>query len=244
MTRITLTLSLMFSAVMMGQSQDQDFLESSLSSVHERYRQQFPQPVFLHTGPEYVFYDVGINGHPFFPDEDFSMGSAIVKGRRFPEVSLLYDAYKDKLVIEHFNAFNYFEWLEVVPEKVDSFTVYGYQFFRVDDKSEFSGQLAGGFYNLLFNGTVRVISKRNKVYYEEINDRRVSREFQQKDKFYIVKDGSVVQVRSKGGVWRVFKDKKKPLKAAMKAEGIKFKSQFEFALVRAAQIYDKIEGGL
>lgn len=239
-------LLVLFPIMLMGQTlqREPDFLEAAVENAENLYQVQFPQSVILHTGPEYVYYDIGIKGHPYFFDEDFTTGSVVMKGQYFSGIPLLYDTYKDKLVLEHYNAFDYFEWLEIVPEKVDSFTVHGFRFFRVKDNREFSGQLDVGFYNLLHNGTVKVISKRNKTYYEEIKDRVVAKEFLQKDKFYIVKDGKVIQVRNKGSVMRAFKDKRKELKAAMRKEYIKFKPGFEAALIRVSQIYDNREADL
>src|SRR5262245_1186863 len=53
---------------------------------------------FLHIG-----YSHKIEGVAYYPDNNWGKGTVIYDGLEFPDVNMLYDVYKDELVIQHFH---------------------------------------------------------------------------------------------------------------------------------------------
>ena len=66
----------------------------------------------LYNGPEYYFYDPLIKGNAYFLDvNSFTTGSIYYNGVLFSGVPMLYDLYKDEVVVLLYNHFqNFLFW--------------------------------------------------------------------------------------------------------------------------------------
>lgn len=228
---------LLFPVVCFSQSdhQDSSWVQGAVASAVSQYHEVFPNTVLLYSGLYYIDYDQGVDGFPYFFDEYFTDGSVVVDGRRF-EASIKYDCHKDKLVID-----NVFGDLELISQRVEQFEIYGHLFRNIRDVSVYDGKLDAGFYDILYEGDIKLYSKRLKSFVEYTSDRVLKREFLTKDRFYLIKDDLVKTVKNKRGVMMVFKDKRSVLKKKLKEAKVNFNHSFEKAVIMTTQLYDELK---
>ena len=225
-------------------SSDSTFVRASVENAIRGYVKSFPDPVALHTGAEYLDHDEGAEGFPYFLVDGYAVGWVVVNGHRYDSVPIKYDCKKKSLILEHYDLRNYFMELELISERVDTFQIEGYKFFRLDEQSVYHGKLDDGFYNILYDGNLKMYAFRDKRYLEYLDARSIKKMFLQRDKFYVIRNGVPVSVQNKSSLWRVFKEEKKVLKKSLKEKNVDFKNRFEEAVFLAVKIADQMNNGL
>ena len=192
----------------------------------------------LYTGRHYLEYRSGLNkGHPYFLNDGFAEGSVTYDGMPY-KVSLAYDIAKDLLVT--WDPYQKY-LLELVNEKVDSFTISGYPFVRLSFPAANSAGIDDGFYRMVYDGKTRVVKKETKLVKEEINvNNRIERSIQEGGVYYIRKDGRYHSVTSKTAVLKVLGDKKKELNQFIRQNKLNFSDNMEAAIFETAAYYDSL----
>lgn len=108
------------------------------------------------------------DGHPFFQLPSLQKGSVTYNGDTYEDVELMYDLVKDELVIGHFNGYSR---VQLIKEKVDSFSIGELQFIHARENSSIAGLLPG-YYQLLYSGKMTLLQRIRKtfqVYYRGSN---------------------------------------------------------------------------
>jgi hypothetical protein len=218
----------------------EEAVESAVDHAVTFYKRSLGRQSRLYNGTEYVDYDRRIDGHQFFESEDWEDGTIRYDGEVYHNVGMLYDITTDKIIIGHFDQGGYYNRIQLLNEKMQGFTVHGHTFVRLLGDSIAEGSIRTAFYDLLYDGEVKVWARRVKTIQEKSAATRLEEEFQQRNKYYIFKNGSYNQVRGKGSVLSVFADKKKALKKALRENPVSFRDTREYAIVQAAKQYDEL----
>jgi hypothetical protein len=200
------------------------------------YKAATSQSQNLYNGRQYYVYDSRSEEHQFFLDRKWKKGSVLYDGQLFDSIPMLYDIFKDELVIKHFNG----DDLLLQSEKTDSFILNGHRFERLEAGKEINDQMRTGFYDILYNGKTRTLVRRSKQRQETIREKRIIALFPQKNLFYIRKDESFHAVHSKKSVFGLFPEHKKELRKVLKDQKIKFKKNRELAIARIVAAYDEL----
>jgi hypothetical protein len=188
----------------------------------------------LNNGREYVLLASNINGHPFYESRSWTSGDLHYDGVLFKNVEMLYDLYLDELIVQNFAITNN---LRLVKQKVKEFRLLHHQFIYLENTP---GQVSReGFYDQLYHGELAVLAKRKKVI-EVSRNATLDTKFLQEDQYYLLKDGVLFPVKSKGSVLKLLKDKKSEVLQFMRKEGILFRQNPEQAMVLIAGYYDQI----
>ena len=74
-----------------------------------------------------------------------------------------------------------------------------------------------------------------------ISERVLTISFEPKTRYYILRNGNYIQVRSKGDVLKAFGDKKRELKQAAQKDHLQFNKNREQSIVKLAELYDSIQ---
>lgn len=191
----------------------------------------------LYNGSEYVNYDNQIAGYQFFESPVLEDGSIMYNGLLYENVRMLYDIRKDEVIIEHFD--KYFK-IRLVSEKISYFTLLNHTFSRFEADTAAGSVFPAGFYETLYEGQIKVLAKRAKIYKETLENQRVIREFLPDDRYYIFKNKAYYQVKSKRGAIQVLKNRKKEVRQFIAQNNINFKVNFEQALISLSRFYDKL----
>jgi|AntAceMinimDraft_5_1070358.scaffolds.fasta_scaffold84793_2 hypothetical protein len=196
----------------------------------------------LYNGQQYHIYDSQSEEHPFYLSREWVTGSVFYDGQLFDSVPLLYDIVKDQLVVKYTKSFGK---VSLQGEKVSHFYLSegkstGHTFIRLE-----AGQRAGigmrtGFYDLIYDGTSSVITRRVKVRQQTISDTKVIIGFPYKEVFYLYARGEYHPVATRKSVLALMADQKRPLNKYLREQKIKFRKNKEGAILALAYRYDQL----
>lgn len=217
------------------QKADTAFVQASISNAIQVYETEFKNQSHLYNGSEYRDYQPLEDEHPFFPTEDWEIGSVMFDGQLYKGVPLIYDIQKDLLITEYIHSGN---MMQLVTAKVNSFTLQGHTYIRMIQDNE--TPLETGFYDLLYDGQVKVYARRTKTLQENTQSGRIERRFDYKVRYYIFKDKTYNPVYSKSSVLKIFMDKKQELRQQFGKSRLNYKMDREKSIVQFAQLYDSL----
>ena len=208
------------------------FSGDSLVNAYYTYYQQKSQS--LYNGRQFYGYPVSIEGHAFYRSDRWSAGAVLYDGLWHPDVSLMYDIYRDEVIVKHPNQVH----VILYSPRVQQFII-GDQTFAYLGPGK-NGDLPGGFYHQLVNGKVNVYVKRAKLLEEKIDGLILERKFVTADQFYVEKDGRFYPVRKQQDLMRVLQEKRQELSRFKSREALKFKSGTEQFIVRMTEHFNEL----
>jgi len=228
-------LLLIFShCALQGQTLQPDSItaESALRSTIQLYDRAMGENSHLYNGREFInpFERKESNGHIYFKTDDWQDGYIYYAGQLYEQVSLRFDVFQNKVVVEHPRSHRE---IELDSKKISYFGLNGQKFVRLTSPTE-------GFYAEIYKGDVKVYIWYYKTLKENTEGKTMVREFLAKEKVYIYKDQTYQLVSSKSAALSVFKDQKSELKKLIKEENLSFKENKEYTLGRMAQYYDQL----
>lgn len=190
----------------------------------------------LYNGIVHESYPYQIKGHAYYISPELAVGSITYDELAYANVPLLYDLYKDQVIVRHYNGFSV---IGLVSEKVDSFSLHNHHFIRLKADSIHGSVIATGFYDQVYKGNVSMLVKRWKII-NEITKDQVEKEFASRNNYYIVKGSTYYPIKKYKDLSAIFKDKAKEIKQHLKKSGIKFRKERENAILEATVYYDSL----
>lgn len=188
----------------------------------------------LYNGTEHLGYSIRIKSHAYFLQKELAKGTVVYDELEFANVPMLYDLFKDQVVVQHFNGFTR---LGLVSIKVKEFTLLNHHFIRLDSTS--GSSLVTGFYDEVYTGNMKVLVKRGKYIEETVKD-ELEREFVSLDMIFIKKDSTYHYIKNKKGLFTLLKDKAPAVKQYLRKNRIKYRKGRENAIVKATAYYDSL----
>lgn len=225
-------------AAAQGATADTAFVQRSVQHAVDTYTKSLGAQTHLYNGTEYVNYVAPyFEGDQYFHLNAATAGSVFYDGTWYEKVPMLYDIVRDELIIPY-NTTGML--MKLIREKVDTFQVHNHTYVRLQPDSAGAIALEPGFYDLLHSGDVQLLVKRRKTMQEKATPDGVEGEFRSSDKYYIRKDGTYHQVRTKGSVYKLLADKKKQLRAYASEQKLKFRKDRENAILALVNYYDNL----
>lgn len=233
MCRILLCV-LLLATVCNGYAQfaDTAFVTASVQFAKKLHRSRVQGESLLYNGSDYREYRPLKDEHPFYLSDDWVLGSVTYDGQFYDQVYLQLDIEKDQLVIENFN---FGTQVQLVKNRVAAFTLGDRRFVQLSDSS-----VPGGFYEILYPGNTRVVAKRIKQMQERVSTNEITREFEEKNKYYLWFEGKYVGVRNKKSALKVMHLYKKQLLQEFQNKNLNTKNQTELQLTLLAELYDSL----
>lgn len=187
----------------------------------------------LYNGPLYLGYDHHAQGHPFFGSDAGITGSAEYDGVYFPSLSLSYDMVKDIVIIPDKQRSAY---VQLLTEKLTGFSLGPDRFIYLSADSTAAGQPAAGYYQLLYNGKARALSKHWK---QVQNNGKVEENltiYRQYDNWYLEMNNRYLLIHSQKSLLKAFGAGDKGLRNILHSKNISFKKDPAGALTAAAEL--------
>jgi hypothetical protein len=213
---------------------DTTFLAQSKTKSIALYAATILDQSRLFNGSDYIVYIPKNEEHPYYGSDDWNTGSIVYWDELYENESLLFDLSTDQVIVEHDRG----NPVRLIPEKVQQFTILGHTFVRLlkDDKNKISD----GFYDQLYNGKSKVYARYSKDYREALQAPNIIPSFDERVRYYVVKDGNFHVVKTKGSVLQVLSDRKSELKNFLRKNGIRYNDDREKAIVRLTEFYDTL----
>jgi hypothetical protein len=156
----------------------------------------------------------------------------------YTNVPMYYDLVNDALVIKDYTQ-NF--PIKLLTEKIKYFVIDGDKFINAAADSAFAAELQKGFYEDLYRNKTIVFAKRQKIVSQKTSSEGSEFSYKEFDAYFIYYNGKIDKVSSEKLVLNVFKKRKNELRKFIGANKLKFKKDFEEAIVKTAQYFDEIE---
>ena len=224
-------------------SNAQDMPDTTIAKLREAgaisiYYQSLQQQSGLYNGREYLQYvHLLKEGHPYLDTSALTNGSVHYDGIIYKNVPMLYDLVKDELIIQHFNKVFL---LQLVYSKIDSFSLLGHHFMHLGRDSITGENIQEGFYDMLYNGKIKLYVRRRKFIKEYIRNMEVERNVYQKDQYFLYKDGVYHDIYTESSILKLLKDKRAGIRQALRKQGIRFRRDRELAMKLMTEQYDAL----
>ena len=214
--------------------------EDALEQAVIFYKNTLRQGIGLYNGGEYSFKYPDIKGTPFFEGQDWKMGTIVYGGQVYKNVHMKLDNFKDLLVINYYDSKGYFHYLQLITERIERFGWDGHNFIYLKTDSLRSPGMRSGFYDVLYDGGVRVLARYAKTIQKNDDFESQTRKFAEKEYYFIENKGNIVRIRNKSSVRQAFADREKEIRAYLKKQKIKLKIRPAKELAAVAAYYDEI----
>ncbi|NQY05023.1 MAG: hypothetical protein HRT68_02180 [Flavobacteriaceae bacterium] len=146
--------------------------------------------------------------HKFFLSPNFLKGDVIYDGQIYANIDMKYDLHEDLLLVKLKNKDGGDVILELMKDKVNSFSIAGNNFVQL--KSEEQG--ITGFYEVLSRGKGFTFFKKNKKHRKEKLDKKVVySEFNNDDEYILLYNDIYSSIKSKRTLTKIFPEYKKDI---------------------------------
>lgn len=220
-------------------SADSTFVDRSGARAIKLYNKSTRDQLLLYNGVEYKPFPEPYEGHPFFESEYVEVGSVFYDGELYENVAMQYDLLDDLLVLEHYDQNGYVALMKPHQDKIKSFRVLDHNFISIDGDST-SGILKDGFYELLYDGSVKVLAKRKKSVVRDYEYSQLIISFPQKNNYYLVNNGRYYPLKNKGALVKALQGNKKLLNDYARKNQLDFGNNKEKLFVALAAYHDQI----
>lgn len=192
----------------------------------------------IYNGSEYVQYTHLLKeGHPYFDTTLLKQGTVLYDHVLYKDVPMLYDIIRDEVIAQHFNKVFL---VQLIRSKIDWFELYDHRFEHLGRDSTKQGMVKDGFYDLIYDGKIKLYVKRIKMIQETIPDMQVERRVYSNNRYFIFKDDAYHEVSSQSSVLKALPNHNAELKQAVKSKKIKYRRNREYAIALMVQKYDAL----
>ena len=217
---------------------DVTFLGDAKQNAFNRHQQALGAQARLYNGSKYRAPQHTLEEHPYFVSEDWVMGDVYYDGEFFENVPLMYDIFQGVLVTEHYPSGHA---IQLVYGKLQHFSIAGRDFEKIENETVGNSLPTSGFYEILYPGPTRVVARRQKQKHEEIDANEIERTYNERNRYFVFKNGVYFPVKSKRSVRKLMTDKRQEINQFLKQHKAPFSLDREKMLKMTAEYYDSLK---
>jgi hypothetical protein len=227
---------LLISPFSIANAQSQSGTSGENTDLSDLYKHSMYDQAGIFKGSEYGDYSYTLSAsHPYFDTSIYINGSVVYEGILYENMPMLYDIVRDVVIIRHFNKYHK---IQLLSDKVSSFTIGDHHFIRLVADSN-SSIIQTGFYEKLHEGTLTVLKKNVKVIQPVPSMTEVKNMAYPKNYFFVVQNGNYYPITNERSLMKIFGDRKNAVQAYLKSNKIKFRKKKQEAIVQGVAYYDQ-----
>jgi hypothetical protein len=231
---------LLYSPQVFSQSKQEDstLFQTALTHTLAVYYDQLGDQSRLYNGSLYQGYNyIFREGSPyFFGSQATRVGSVEYDSMLFINVPLLYEDFRQKLV-----AVDQGFRLQLINERVNSFTIAGHHFVRIFPAPRYKGLSENGFYEQLYSGRTAILKWTKKNMQEVLSTSDGSTWYViESESYFIHNGGSWVYIRSRKDLLNILGDRRKEIQRFIKKNKLNYKKDRDNTLIQLGGYYDQI----
>jgi hypothetical protein len=215
--------------------QDNTFIGTSVLNAEKSYHQAMGKQLNIYNGSGYKIYTQTDETHPYFLSDDWVMGKISYDTDNYTDVPIQYDLVDDKVIAE--NPVNGAK-MQLASNKITRFEIEQHTFLRLTKDSTFAEDMSAGFYELLYNGHLKLYAQRKKELQKRIKENKLIYDFDEKNKYYLFNGKSYVRVTGKKSVRKALGDKNELPKPPGKKIDSNSTKKVEAKLIYLTAFYD------
>jgi hypothetical protein len=189
----------------------------------------------LYNGVEYVFLYQQVKGFPFYSVNRFEENNIVYDGILYQHVPLAYDIVSNQVITKTLDN----NYLQLIPEKINSFTINNHLFVRLAAADVANTALTPGFYDATINNAAALLIKHEKVVIHSSKPEEPDH-FNEYNYYYLKKGDTYYAVKNSRTLLKILQDKSSELKAFMHQYKLNFKKNPELALIRMIEYYAQL----
>ena len=199
------------------------------------YKTTIKQQSGLYNGKAYYTLGKKAEGSSLFADSTLVIGNVIYNGYAHKNVPLNYDLYLEKVVsVTGGNLFT------LISEKVSEFTINNHRFINLDANKLNGNTFNAGFYDLIYNGSFKILVKRIKNL-EFATNQAKPYFFKPKTTYFLEINQKFVEIDGEASFLDLFKADKNELKKQLEFKNTKFNEDPERAMIIMSTYYDSLK---
>lgn len=177
-----------------------------------------------------------VKGDQFLFYSYFLPGSITINGKTYADKDISYDIYNDEIITPTNHGFI----LQLNKEMVDSFSItYQLKTYRFINTQKDSLSEVNGYVNVLYKGKSALYVKyRKEVELLAVDDK--FDQFYQVHQIYLLKEGIIYQLTSKGDILRIFGEVKPKIKEFIKKNKLRLSKNVPESFISVIRYYDSI----
>lgn len=217
---------------------DTSFQQQKINNTIQLFTDAIGERSRLYNGPEYNQYDLTIKGNAYNDDINvWKFGSVNYDGVIYNNVPLMYDIYKDCVVVLHYNKASRYTLLN---DKLYYFDLADRHFVSINVDSVNNPGIRNGIYNQLYKGKLEVLVKRSKTIQISTTGSLENYFMAGKKEIYLKKGAVYHNITGVSSILKILQDKKKQVRLFISDNRINYKSDSGLALVKIASYYDQL----
>jgi hypothetical protein len=198
--------------------------DHAIATYHNYLGEESP----LYNGIEHISDDASARGFAYFLTAATSPGSVVYDGSLYTNIPMLYDLVRDQVVVGDKDGY----LIGLFMRRVQEFSLQGHHFINTPR----------GIYDQLVTGVIGIRVRRTKRIEETIVGMELIHPIVGKDYHYAVKDGVYYELHNQGSLLTLMNDRKKEVKAFIRAGKIKYRKDPEGAACKIAAYYNQLTG--
>jgi hypothetical protein len=231
---------LFYTTQVSGQSKQEDSIlyQTALNHTLSVYYDQLSDQSRLYNGSLYAGYDFTFReGTPYYLSDKATQGSFVVyDSMLFINVPLLYEDYRQMLV-----AVDQGFRLQLINERVNSFTIAGHHFVRVFPGSEYKGLPDSAYYELLYPGRSGVLKRTKKTIREVLSATEGTIRYVDESESYFIRSGkSWIYIKSRKDLLNILSGRRREIQRFIKKNKLNYRKDRDNTLIQVAGYYDQI----
>lgn len=223
-----------------AQTQNADSINSkkAIDNAIRLYHEKMGDQREVFNGIHYQGYQFAFeNGHPYFNTANPQSGFVVYDNIYYPDLLLTYDEVADLLILYHHN-----RPIQLTSERVSSFGISGHKFVRLSVDSANNSTIKTGFYEVLYEGGVRLLKKESKKINEYVRTKGegLLKDVLTEERYFIKKDNIFYTIKNKRSVLQIYSDKRTELERLIDSKQLNYKKNKEYMLTELSAFYDQI----
>jgi len=209
---------------------------TAINNVIATYHKNIGDQTGKYNGSQNAGYTVSFyEGHPYFFKHELSKGSITYDNVVYDNVELLYDEAKDWVILQDST-----HRIQLVSQRLQGFTIFNQPFVRLE-KDANTPIVASGFYQLLYDGEIKLYKREVKIITEKFTyTPELSVLFEKVNYYYIKKGNRFYPIVKKKDFLKILNDKGKELNDFISAEHLNFRKDKDNTLTKVVAYYDKL----
>ena len=194
------------------------------------YKKKLGPSAKFFNGREYKPYQAARDETPYLFSQ-WAIADLEYDGQQYGSVPILLDLRSNAVIINYRDGF-----LQLVKEKLTQFTVNGRKFVFLHPAG-----LSADFYELLYDGNIKIYSHRQKKFKEQITGMEIIREFEEQVLLYVIVAGELHGIKNKKDFLDLFPNQLQTLKTYMRKKKLRFNKNIEKDLIALSMFCDQLE---
>jgi hypothetical protein len=209
---------------------------SAVNNLVATYHKNIGDQIGKYNGSQNAGYTVSFyEGHPYFFKHELNKGSITYDNVVFNNVDLLYDEVKDWLILQDST-----HRIQLVSQRLQGFTIFDQPFVRLE-KNANTPIVSSGFYQVLYNGEIKLYKKEVKIITEKFTNTPELKVLFEKVFYYYIKKGNrFYPIVKKKDFLKILNDKGKDLNDFISNEHLNFRKDKDNTLTKIVAYYDQI----